>query len=370
MKIAFNIYVVLTLMVIAQGLFAALILSTSKVNKLANRFLSLLLLSFSLWLIDSFYKVAEVYQQDPEFYFQPIFYSFAFGPLIFFYVKSITNSSFQFSKKDWVHFFPVLLQTGLYWFLTFQPYSYKLWFWETIHFPITYGLEFNLTLISMAIYLGFSIRLLVRYQKWLEDQFSEFSKIHLNWLKIVLMIMLVLCVFWSVDLIARYLFDIYLTYNFSEISLGFVVLLLAYGGIRQSNNSQVNFENKVVETNLALDEIDVELVEKIKQRMLNEKDYLNPTLSLKEFAKNLNTPARTISKHINQGLGISFVDFVNQYRVEEVKHKITSGELDQFTLLSIALESGFNSKSSFNRIFKKLTQMSPTEYVNESQSKN
>ncbi|MFK8007420.1 MAG: helix-turn-helix domain-containing protein [Saprospiraceae bacterium] len=370
MKIAFNIYVILTLIVIAQGLFAALILSTSKVNKMANRFLSLLLLSFSLWLIDSFYKVAEVYQQDPEFYFQPIFYSFAFGPLIFFYVKSITNNSFQFSKKDWIHFLPVLLQAGLYWFLTFQDYSYKLWFWETIHFPMTYGLEFNFTLISMAIYLGLSIRLLMRYQKWLEDQFSEFSKIHLNWLKILLTIMLVLCVFWSIDLILRYFFDIYHVYNFSEISLGFVVLLLAYGGIRQSNILQVNFENEVVKTNLVLDEIDVALVEKIKQRMLIEKDYLNPTLSLKEFSKNLNTPARTISKHINQGLGISFVDFVNQYRVEEVKHKIAAGRLDQFTLLSVALESGFNSKSSFNRIFKKLTEMSPSEYVNTTQSKN
>jgi hypothetical protein len=183
-----------------------------------------------------------------------------------------------------------LLQAGLYWFLTFQDYSYKLWFWETIHFPITYGLESNLTLISMVIYLGFSIRLLMRYQKWLENQFSEFSKIHLNWLKILLTIMLVLCVFWSIDLILRYLFDIYHVYNFSEISLGFVVLLLAYGGIRQSNISQVDFENEVVKTNLALDEIDVALIEQIKQRMLIEKDYLNPTLSLKKFAKNLNTP--------------------------------------------------------------------------------
>ena len=369
MKIAFNIYVVLTLMVIAQGLFAALILSTSKVNKVANRFLSLLLLSFSLWLIDSFYKVAEVYQQDPEFYFQPIFYSLAFGPLIFFYVKSITNSSFQFSKKDWIHFVPVLLQAGLYWFLTFQSYPYKLWFWETIHFPITYGLEFNLTLISMAIYLGFSIRLLVRYQKWLENQFSEFSKIHLNWLKILLTIMLVLCVFWSVDLILRYLFDIYHVYNFSEISLGFVVLLLAYGGIRQSNISQVNFEIKEKKSNAVVEELDVNLLEKIKARMTKEKDYLNPTLSLKEFSQNLNTPSRTISKHINQGLGISFVDFVNQYRVEELKAKIDSGQLEQFTLLSLALESGFNSKSSFNRIFKKLTKMSPSEYVNASHDK-
>ncbi len=370
MKIAFNIYVVLTLVVIAQGLFAALILGTSKVNKVANRFLSLLLLSFSLWLIDTFYKVAEVYQQDPEFYFQPIFYSLAFGPLIFFYVKSITNNSFQFSKKDLVHFLPVLMQAGLYWFLTFQPYSYKLWFWQTIHFPVTYNFEFNMTLVSMAIYLGFSIRLLMRYQKWLEDQFSEFSKIHLNWLKILLTIMLVLCVFWSADILLRYLFDIYHQFNFSEISLGFVVLLLAYGGIRQSNISQVNFENKEMKTTLALDDIDVDLVEKIKQRMVNEKDFLNPTLSLKEFAKKLGTPSRTISKHINQGLGITFVDFVNQYRVEEVKKKIASGRLDQFTLLSVALESGFNSKSSFNRIFKKLTKMSPSEYVNTTQSRD
>ncbi|MFK7903521.1 MAG: hypothetical protein AB8B69_00275, partial [Chitinophagales bacterium] len=117
MSIPFTLPVLLSGAIIAQGIFAALLLFFYQRNPLPNKFLSLLLLSFSLWLIDSFYKVAHVYEQNPDFYFQPIFYSFAFGPLIYFYAKTLTNSAYQLQKQDLLHFVPTGIQALLYWFL-------------------------------------------------------------------------------------------------------------------------------------------------------------------------------------------------------------------------------------------------------------
>lgn len=367
MNIQFNIYVILTFAIIAQGIFAASLLSFAKENKLANRFLGLLLLAFSLWLLDTFFKLAGVYQQNPDFYFLPIFYSFSFGPLIYFYAKSITNNAFKFGRNDLLHFIPVLVQAALYIFLTLQNYEYKRWFWLEVHMPITYDIEFDLTLLSMTIYLVLAVRMLMRYQKWLENHFSEYSKIQLNWLKIILSVLLVLCVFWGIDFITRDFLGKYPMYNYSEMSLGLVVVLLAYGGIRQSNMVNVNFKEEAQKPPIKT--IDDQILIRIKDQMQSKEAFLNPTLTLQDFAATLNLPARTVSEHINHGLEISFVDFVNQYRITCFKEKINAGQLKEFTILALAYESGFNSKSTFNRVFKKATGESPSLYVKRSQNK-
>ena len=77
--------------VIAQGILAAALLFLQQYNAKANRFLGLLVLLFSLWLCDTFFSIGNLYQQDPNLYFLPIYYSFAFGPLVYFYTKSITQ---------------------------------------------------------------------------------------------------------------------------------------------------------------------------------------------------------------------------------------------------------------------------------------
>lgn len=348
---------------IAQGLFAAVILGMSRKNQPANRFLALLLLSFSLWLIDSFYRVAGVYEQDPDYYFLPIFYSFAFGPLLYFYVRALTVPDFRFRSAWLLHFVPVLLQAGLYWTLTFQDYSTRRWFWFEIHQPVTYFLEFVLTLLLLAGYTLLSIRLLIRYQRWLADQFSEFTRIRLQWLRLMLTAMGLLCVLWTVDVYFYLVVEVYYAHSLSEVIMGLLVLVLAVGSLRQNSIDRAGFEKEEATRPAAPVQVDATLLRRIRQRMDRNKDFLNPTLTLQEFAGSLKEPPRTVSEHINHGLEMTFVDFVNGYRIEEVKRHIAAGRLDQHTLLAIALESGFNSKSTFNRVFKKREGMSPTAFV-------
>ena len=116
--------------------------------------------------------------------------------------------------------------------------------------------------------------------------------------------------------------------------------------------------------------IEPELLKKINSEMHDKKLFLNPNLTLKAFSDELKEPTRKISHHINHGLGRSFIDFVNEFRVDECKKKIEKGDLTHLTLTGIALESGFNSKSTFNRVFKKMSGQSPSSFQKASQNKN
>jgi AraC-like DNA-binding protein len=92
------------------------------------------------------------------------------------------------------------------------------------------------------------------------------------------------------------------------------------------------------------------------------KPYLDPDLSLPQLSDNLDIPVHYLSQVINGRYGLNFHDFVNRYRVEEFKEKVGSAEFVNFTLLGIAFECGFNSKSAFNRVFRQFTGVTPSQY--------
>lgn len=361
MVVEFTFPVIVLAAIISQGVFASLVLWLTRSNKKSNRILAALLLSLSLWLVDGFLNRAGIYGQDPDYYFLPIYYSFAFGPLIYFYVRSLTNQNFQIRKHHLLHFIPVILQAALYLFLTFQDYQFKRDYWLNIHRPYTYRLEFNGTFLSLAIYSIISFKLILRYQEWLGENFSETSKIKLNWLKIILIILLLLCVQWLLEVTLREFFDSYYQYDFSPLILGILCLTLAVGGILQQNMLNIQFDQESDPPDEPF-ELDQTTISRIIDVMKKNKAYLHPQLTLKEFSDLCNLPPRVVSKHINVSQGTSFIDFVNEYRVEDVKRRLLSSEYNHLTMEAIAYESGFNSKSTFNRIFKKFVGLSPGQY--------
>jgi AraC-like DNA-binding protein len=96
--------------------------------------------------------------------------------------------------------------------------------------------------------------------------------------------------------------------------------------------------------------------------MTHHKPYTNPNLTIHELASSLKMTPHLLSRVINEGFGKNFFDFVNQYRVDELKHRMNDPHARHQTLLSMAFDVGFNSKTAFNRAFKKLTQQTPKEY--------
>jgi AraC-like DNA-binding protein len=102
---------------------------------------------------------------------------------------------------------------------------------------------------------------------------------------------------------------------------------------------------------------------KIRSYIVDQQAYQDPELSLTQVSKALKTNPTIISKVINQGFQLNFNDFINQYRIEAVKDKLKAGEQKTQTLLGIAYDCGFNSKATFNRAFKKVTGLSPKQWL-------
>ena len=105
--------------------------------------------------------------------------------------------------------------------------------------------------------------------------------------------------------------------------------------------------------------------EKVLAAVLSERLYANPELTLSQLAKHLQTNTNVLSRVINTGFAMNFNDFINYYRVEDVKAKLQSGAAGDVTIMSLAYDAGFNSKATFNRAFKKITGKNPREFLSK-----
>ncbi|MBC8152756.1 MAG: helix-turn-helix transcriptional regulator [Bacteroidetes bacterium] len=366
MQVQLSPAILLAYAVIIIGFFSAGLLFFAPTNQQANRFLAALMFSISCWLIDGLFRLANIYGQNAGLYFLPIFYSLGFGPLIYFYVRSLTDSQFNFRRRHGWHFLPVALQAGLYIFLTLQPYAFRNWFWQTIHYPFTYRIEFDGTWLSLLVYVGLSLRLLQHYGRYVAENFSETSQLTLRWLRVLLIGLVLICGQWTYEVILRDRFDSYYNQDYSYWMLGVVVVAMGVVGLRQRNMAQVQFQPEAGEptpVGRPAPAVNADYLDRVRRAMETDKLYLNPTLTLTELAHHVGLNPKVVSQVINTGLNQSFNDFVNAYRVGEVKQRLQTNDLTRFTLLGIALESGFNSKTTFNRIFKEHTGQSPSAFI-------
>jgi AraC-like DNA-binding protein len=98
------------------------------------------------------------------------------------------------------------------------------------------------------------------------------------------------------------------------------------------------------------------------QIMETEKPYLNSDLTLRDLAEKLSLSTHNLSEILNTRLNQNFYDFINRFRVEEVKRRLADNESEKYSLLAVAFDSGFNSKAGFNTVFKKQTGTTPSQY--------
>jgi len=107
-------------------------------------------------------------------------------------------------------------------------------------------------------------------------------------------------------------------------------------------------------------------IEKIEKIMRNEKPYLNDQLTIAMLASKAGIPAYLLGKIINRKLDKNFITYINEYRINDIKEKLKNPAYDDKTIIEIAYETGFRSKSAFNTFFKKVTNLTPTEFRNNS----
>ena len=290
------------------------------------------------------------------------------GVLLYFYVASVTN---QLPEKKWawgLHLLPAILSYAYLSSFFLLPASEKIEIFKLEggdEHSLFMAVLFTSVVLSGIIYVAWCSYLLIKHKKNIRSQFSDIEKINLSWL---LFLVIGLGIVW---------FLVIFTQSDSIIyqAVAVFVILVGFFGVQQKNifkNSEVQAvnksepdattePNKYAKSGLTEDR-SIELYEKLQILMEKEAVYKQQELSIGELAGKLDTHPNYLSQVINVKTGKSFYDFINSYRVEDFKKMVADSSNSKFTMLALAYECGFNSKSSFNRYFKKATGLTPTQY--------
>lgn len=390
MPFDFSLYSGLLIPFFVQGfLFAIILFVRGKgEERLSDTLLGWLLLlnaiKIAFWMLGfaGWYDTHDAYSSF-MFYF-PFNNVVWMGPLLYFYLLSLTNTEFAFQKKHYKHFIlPVL-------FLLMVIVKFIVDFAFNRPFPVEeatqYGtkgpladLDKNLWVDiiyygSFFYYLFITIKAYRSYQVYIRQNFSSTEEIRFDWMRNLLYAIATgVIIFFIFSLIQRFV-EIRRSYVFewyAYVALGFVIYYLSIAGYfaRPGHRQQLLFV-PVLEDESQDIEVEKEKLpelegwkDKLTGIMQDQKPYLEPDLNLTQLSKTLNTNPSLLSKIINEGFGQNFNDYINEYRVKAVIEKLKAGQQKTQTLLGIAYDCGFNSKATFNRAFKKFIGNSPKEWL-------
>ncbi|WP_452600841.1 helix-turn-helix domain-containing protein [Pontimicrobium sp. MEBiC06410] len=192
------------------------------------------------------------------------------------------------------------------------------------------------------------------------------------WLKKLIYTGLIICICWLIAIIIVMIYNLDESYFFYPMWLGISVLVywIGYVGLTKSKllQERIELREKRKNTTVKKEEEKKEIssktkaFEKLENEIINNKAYLNPKLSLEQLSNTLNLNESYISQQIKLNSNMSFNDYINNLRIKNAKQILGNKDYDNYTIVSIGLESGFNSKSSFYTAFKKFTNKTPAQY--------
>lgn len=339
-----NIYVDLSnlfnLFCIAQGLTTAALLFY-RTESPANRWLAWLIVGLTLQVVDYFLTRSGIYWENKWLYFMPLYFSWSFGPLLYGYVRA--RSGKPISVPRW-YFLPVAIQTLVYVVLMFQPLDTKAWFWINVHKPYTRYLEYYVA-CGMVLYAIYRSRPLL-VDRWLRRLLNGLG------------------MFYIIATVEPLVNEAYLPENWPKFYLTYQILpvfVYALALIGLFANWLAKGETKAVPT--PVQPVTPDQRQHVLKAIREQQLYKDPDLSLTSLAKHLGESPNGVSRIINSGFNQSFSEFINTYRIDEVKRRMAAGDADRLTILALALDAGFSSKATFNRVFKEQTGYTPKEYL-------
>jgi AraC-like DNA-binding protein len=289
------------------------------------------------------------------------------GPFLYLYTAELTGH-FPAKHRWLLHFLPFCAANLLLAPFFTLPVSAKI----AVYDHAGQGYETQLLFIRYAIYLSgivyiiLSLLLLRKHRQRILQAYSETARISLNWLRYLII---------GVSLIWL---PVLLSNDHVIFALVVVfVLFVGYFGIRQVGILDTHFGKMAVPVETATpepvryektrlpQEVTNQLHQQLVRVMETEKPYMNPELTLGDLAKMLQVHPNNLSQVINLVEEKNFYDYINHYRIQAFEALAAQSDQQQFTLLSLAMECGFNSKASFNRNFKKYRGVTPTEYLQQ-----
>ena len=364
------------------ALLAILIYFHPRSDRTVNKFLALYIFSFTLIMLGPF--IIKLISWRKAFFFGTI--PLLVGPIMLFYIRSFKETITW--KKARPHLWMFVL------------YCFVLYWWgnsAAAKYPDAKGVPpqllvgplpmaiFLVRYAQMTLYYFLSNRQLKRYQHSINQLFSDTSAINLRW------------AWWLINGYAAIIICATVLFFFMRIypdrfDLLYAIMMAiatpyiyitSFKGIMQptiwqlkKNESKAELEDEIVQTEALekilneknrvkagmADERIEEIVRKIYYAMEDEKLYQETELTLHQLANHLQYPSHQVSQAINDGMDKTFYDLVNGYRVEEAKRLLLDPKNRSFTILSVGFEAGFNSKTTFNTVFKKFTGLTPTHF--------
>jgi AraC-like DNA-binding protein len=371
---------ILSIVIIFQLLLLVLFLVASERGKRSS---NILLSAFFLLLLfnisDGLLSYYGFYVQNPELAHLEDGFVFLLGPILYFYTRSVIFRDFKLHRSDFSHLVPFFVVTIAFLSLYhFQAEAYQKMIQESImHQTLPRAFYISTVVIygHVGTYIFFAFKDLRKYRNEIKRQFSSISKINLEWLTFLLGSVVAVL---AISLIYTFLPIAGLSAYFEMgFTIAFVFLFafinaIVWRAMKQpqifagiSISEKVSTANPEVST--SNEQLPNSLVVALGEKMEREKLFLNPDLSLDGLATALNVSPKKLSQLLNEKFKQNFFEYINSYRIREAQQIFEKNPDPKLTVLEVMYECGFNSKSSFNTIFKSKTGSTPSEYKRKHQ---
>lgn len=362
MYISFNLFQLLFLISAINGLVWSLLIFVKKQPLRSNIFLAFL-------LVVMVFGSLKIVLQEKIPYFNhhlpiPLLYQFTIGPMLYLYLKTTFNNNNLFSVRRLWHFVPTLIFDLL---LAIFLFSLSLEQYQRLVQKISFLTDI-LAFLSFSIYISLSFRLIKQYKSSIEGVGNNTT---LRWINQVLVFSVLILISWLMYILwviflkgelllgMRAYYPIYLVFCCSIYGLGIAGYYRPEIGLLYLPGK----EKKVLMTTTELAiKSDVVLQEISRQHW-----YRDQNINLQFLAKSLSITANELSYIINTGFNMNFNDFINKLRIEDFKTRLKDPVNNKFNMLGLAYDSGFNSKASFYRAFKKATGLTPAQFYKKNE---
>ncbi|WP_299220963.1 helix-turn-helix domain-containing protein [uncultured Aquimarina sp.] len=353
---------------ISQGIFLAITLSLlHNKNKSANRVLSFILLIACIMLVGRvFYP-----RFNGAFFFRIAGFVdtliFVFGPLLYTYIRRLTFYESPDYKIPWYHYMLAFLHVMFFsWTLSYSIEELKTMA-NAGDLGLIYFVIETLGLISNVVYTIKSYYLLRVYKREEKKNLSYSQKIQ-TYINFFLLGVSFFMVLWMISYTNTFFVRrrelSFISYHLIWVSIPVFIYIIGFFSLKQPEIFRVQLIKKKTISKERLNGEELETLKKsLEDLMVHKKIYLNNELTLKDLSKELNASTNNVSWLLNNIHKCSFYDYINKYRVQEFISKIQKGEHFNHTILALSLDSGFNSKSTFNKAFKMIKNDTPSNYI-------
>ena len=379
MEPSLDLFAIITILGVAQGVLLALaLLGLKKGNPTSTRLLVAFFLTSAVNVSGSLLNGTKYVLAYPHLTQAAAPFHFLFGPITYLYVRSLTSSEWRFRLKALWHFAPFVLCAAYYAPLYARGGEYKInYTLEAFqnYPPVEWRVRSWILLAQFLPYLALTLKLLAEQTRAHKSRPSSETGFKLFWLRTFIGLIVVTL---SVGLF-RLLFG-FTAGTILLIPLCFTVMVYVAGYMALKHPDALTGAaagpppderppaKKYEKSALTPERADAYLKQLI-DFMENEKPYRDGELTIQKLAEMLSIQVNHLSQIINEKLGQNFFDFVNGYRVKEVQKLLVDPSKEHYTIVAIAEEVGFRSKSAFNAVFKKHTNMTPTEFRKVSQGR-